>query len=117
MEIHDGLSQFWDELTSRPAGPMAMRFVLQPLVASAFAIRDGIKDARINRAPYLMTVIRRPKSRRQHLREGLSAVSRVLILAIVFDLIYQIVELQGLRPLQTTVIALFLAFIPYLIVR
>lgn len=33
------------------------------------------------------------------------------------DIIYQLIELHGLRPLQTVVIAVFLAFIPYLLVR
>lgn len=109
--------RFWDELIARPAGPMGFRFVLQPVMASLLAIRDGIKDARIDRSPYFWTMVSDPSRRKKRLVEGIRAVARVLILGAVMDVIYQIVALHGLRPLQTLVIAVVLAFIPYLIVR
>jgi Flp pilus assembly protein TadB len=55
--------------------------------------------------------------RRERLREGIKAVSRVIILGVVMDVIYQIVVLHGFRPLQLAVIVLGLAFLPYLILR
>jgi hypothetical protein len=51
------------------------------------------------------------------LQEGFVAVGRVLILGIVMDLIYQIIVLHGLRPLETLVVAFALAFVPYLLLR
>ncbi len=50
--------RFWDEMIARPAGPFKFRFVLQPLVAAALAIRDGLKDAHMERTPYFWTIVR-----------------------------------------------------------
>jgi hypothetical protein len=109
--------RFWDEMVARPSGPMAFRLVLQPVMASILAIRDGIKDAHMARAPYFWTIVKDSTRRKKRLIEGIRAVSRVLILAAAMDVIYQFVELRGFRPLETVVIALVLAFLPYLIVR
>jgi len=96
---------------------MGFRFILQPIMASLLAIRDGIRDARIGRSPYFWTVATDPTRREKRIVEGIRAVMRVLILGVVMDVIYQIIELHGFHPLQTVVIAVGLAFIPYLIVR
>ena len=109
--------RFWDEMIARPAGPMKFRFVLQPIVASALAIRDGMKDAHLERTPYFWTMVSDPARRRKRFVEGVRAVSRVLLIGAVMDMIYQYVALGGFRPLQTVAIALFLAFLPYVIVR
>ena len=39
LETHETLARFWEELLSRPSGPMSFRFVLQPTMAALFAIR------------------------------------------------------------------------------
>ncbi len=109
--------RFWDELIARPSGPMAFRFILQPTMASIMALRDGIKDARADRAPYLWTILHDPDRRADRLYEGILAVFRVLALGVVMDTIYQVTVLHGLRPLQTIVVTIVLAFIPYLILR
>lgn len=96
---------------------MGLRFILQPATASLLAIRDGITDARIERSPYFWTMLKDPTRRKKRLVEGIRAVARVLILGAAIDVIYQIVELDGFRPLQTLVIAVLLAFVPYAIVR
>jgi Flp pilus assembly protein TadB len=96
---------------------MGFRFILQPIVASLLAIRDGIKDARGDRSPYFWTVLTDPSRRQKRIIEGIRAVARVLILGAVMDVIYQLIALHGIRPLQTVVIAVVLAFVPYMIVR
>jgi hypothetical protein len=115
--IYDVSLRFWDELISRPSGPLAFRFILQPVMASIMAVRDGVKDAHANRSPYLWTIISDPTRRSQRLHEGIVAVARVLILGVVMDIIYQIIELHGLRPVETIVITLTLGFVPYLVLR
>jgi len=102
---------------ARPSGPLGFRFILQPIMACALAIRDGIKDARQSRSPYFWIIWTDASLRNSKLREGSIAVGRVLILAAAMDVIYQLIALRGLRPLQTLVIAVVLAFLPYLVVR
>jgi hypothetical protein len=111
------VTRFWDELIARPAGPLGFRFVLQPVMACLLAVRDGIRDARTDRSPYFWTVLTDPSRRQKRIIEGIRAVARVLILGAVIDVIYQLIALHGIHPLQTVVIAVVLAFIPYMIVR
>ena len=40
-------------IAARPGGPMTFRFILQPAMAALAALRDGVKDARLDRRPYL----------------------------------------------------------------
>lgn len=41
-----------DHLFGRVDGPLAIRLLIQPIVASVLAVRDEIKDARQNHKPY-----------------------------------------------------------------
>ncbi|HKU54689.1 MAG TPA: hypothetical protein VJP60_04960 [Rhizomicrobium sp.] len=107
----------WAEMISRTTGPLALRFLLQPLMASALAVRDGIRDANLYRTPYLATIMTNPAARRARTLEGLRAVSRVLVLSIAVDLIYQYTVLGAFRPIQALIIGVMLAFVPYLLVR
>ena len=108
---------FWAEMISRTTGPLALRFLLQPLMASAFAIRDGIKDAHLDRTPYLAAIVTDPAARRGRTLEGLKAIGRVLALSIIVDLMYQYFVLGAFRPIQALIIGVILAFVPYLLVR
>lgn len=107
----------WAEMISRTTGPLALRFLLQPLMASALAVRDGIRDANLNRTPYLATIMTNPVTRRGRTLEGLKAISCVLALSITVDLIYQYTILGAFRPIQALIIGVILAFVPYLLVR
>lgn len=117
MSFHDLHVQFWQEIFARPGGPLAFRFILQPVIASILAVRDGWEDAQSHRKPYLWSLLNDPIRRMPRLMEGVMAVSRVLLLGAGMDLVYQAIKLQAFRPLETVVIAVGLAFIPYLIVR
>lgn len=109
--------RFWDELVSRPAGPLAFRFILQPVVACLLAMRDGHRDASMGRTPYFWTIVHDPSRRADRLREGLHAVMRVVLLGIAMDLAWQIFVLKGFRPLELFDVVAVLCFVPYLIVR
>ena len=104
-------------LAARVGGPMTFRIILQPLMASLFAIRDGFKDAREDRPPYLWTIITDPAQRGDLIRQGWKAVGRVFILAIVMDVIYQLIVVGWIYPLETITVAILLAVIPYLVLR
>ena len=51
------------------------------------------------------------------LREGLNATARIILLGLVMDVIYQLIVLKTFYPNEALVIALLLAFVPYLIIR
>jgi hypothetical protein len=111
------LSRFWDGLLSRVGGPMTFRLILQPTMATLLALRAGLKDAREGRPPYLWTVLTDPSQRGELLREGWKSIARVFFLAVIMDVIYQLIMQQWLYPLETLVVAILLAVVPYLVFR
>jgi hypothetical protein len=109
--------RFWHDLVERPDAPMRFRFILQPVMAAIAAVHDGREDARIGRSPFFVTLLRNPQERIGLLREALNATARIILLGLVMDVIYQLVVLKTFYPNEALVIALLLAFLPYLIIR
>lgn len=111
------LEEIGSELIGRLHGPFAFRFVLQPLVASIYAIRVGVKDAREGKPAYLWSVLTNPAGRRELLKEGLHHVLHVIQIGVAMELLYELIVFKAVRPLQLVIVVLGLAFVPYLIVR
>jgi hypothetical protein len=107
----------WHDIVEGPGAPMRFRFILQPLMAAIVAFRHGLQDARAGRSPYLWTVIDKPGKRVERLEEGLNATARIILLGIGVDAVYQIIVLKRFSPNEAVVVALLLAFIPYLVLR
>jgi hypothetical protein len=113
----DHLASIWQEIVSRPEGPMAFRFYLQPLMSTISAIVHGLGDARQYKPPYFWAVLTDASHRAELVRDGWKSIRNVFFLAIVLDLVYQFTVLGGFRPLQGTIVAVILAILPYLLVR
>jgi hypothetical protein len=116
----ESLGRLWRDVLDRPGGPMAFRFILQPAMAIIAALRDGIHDARLGRRPYVWALIhgvRDSGGRGGRLWEGIVSTARILILGVVMDIIYQWKVLGTFYPVQAAVIAVLLAFVPYLLLR
>ena len=113
----DYLSGLWQEMAARPDGPMAFRFYLQPVMSIVYAIISGLKDAREHQPPYFWALFTDPQHRVELMRDGWKSVRNVFLLAIAMDLIYQVIVLKGLRPVEGLVISIVLAIVPYLLVR
>jgi hypothetical protein len=109
--------RIWHDIIDRPSGPMAFRFILQPVMAAIAAILHGRRDARNGRSPYFWTLISKPQERIGRLREGFNATARVILLGIVMDVIYQIIVLKRFYPAESVIVALLLGFLPYLVLR
>jgi hypothetical protein len=115
--MEEALTRLWNDLIGRIGGPMSFRLLLQPAMALIFAARDGLKDAREGRPAYFYSLFTDPENRRSRLREGFKAVSRIFALAIIMDLIYQVIVLRWFYPLQALIVAFVLAFLPYILLR
>jgi len=81
------------------------------------AIRAGVADAQDHRAPYLWSVLSNPLERPQLLREGFKDVTRVFVFAIILDVMYQAMVFRWVYPLQSLVVAILLAIVPYALIR
>ena len=117
MDLLDQVSRAWGQLIGRLEGPFVFRFVLQPAVAALLAIRAGLVDARNGRPPYLWNVLSNPRERPQLLREGFKDVSRVFIVAVLLDTIYQLMVFGWMYPIQSLLVAAVLALLPYAVIR
>jgi len=115
--VEDLLIRFFENLGGRVGGPMTFRFVLQPLVAAILAIRAGLRDAQAGRPPYLWTILTSRQDRRHLLREGWRTVLNVFTVAVIIDLIYQLMEFRWVYPLETLLVAFGLACVPYVLLR
>ena len=111
------LDRIWENLVIRPSGPFGFRFFLQPGMAIIAAIHDGVRDAQMGRSPYFWTVLTNRAERASRLREGLKATSRILALGLVMDTAYQLIVFKTFYPLEAIIVALLLAFVPYLLLR
>ena len=111
------IERLWHDLVERPTGPMKFRFILQPVMATVAAVRDGRADALAGRGPYFATMVGNRGERIHRLREGVNATARIILLGIVMDVIYQYLVLQTFYPNEAVIIALLLAFIPYVAIR
>ena len=105
------------DLIDRVSGPMKFRLVLQPLMASIFAIRAGLKDAKTGKPPYFWSLLSDPAHRADMLKDGWKSVGKVFVLAIVLDVVYQIIAEHFVYPGEAIIVAFILAIVPYLILR
>ncbi len=115
--MRDLLVRGWMNLFGRVGGPMTFRIILQPAMATLLAVLAGLRDAREGRPPYLWTVLTDPLQRADLLREGWKAIGRVFLLAVIMDIIYQLIVQRWIYPLESLIVAILLAVVPYLLVR
>ena len=105
------------QLLARVSGPMKFRLVLQPCMAAFFAIRAGLADAKAGKPPYFWALLWDHGQRVDVLKDGWKSVGRVFILALVLDVVYQIIVLRFVYPGEAIIVAFILAIVPYLILR
>ncbi len=110
-------ARVWQNLLERSSGPMTFRFILQPVMATIAAFLDGLRDARTGRAPFLEAVLTDPAKRAGRLQEAVIATARIILLGLVMDAIYQFIEFKTFHPAEAVIIALLLAFVPYVALR
>jgi len=111
------LSTYWTDFIGRFDGPLHFRLFVQPLMAILFAVRDGTRDAREARSAYLWSFLTDADERRYLLESGWKGISKVFVLALALDVVYQFTVWHGLKPLQAPLTATVLAVIPYALLR
>ena len=99
--------RFWSDIFERGGGPMAARFIIQPAMAIAFAVYDGLKDTRL----------RDEFGNRTRTTDGLISTSRIVLLGLCVDAIYQLTVLDNVYPGEALMVTLPLILTPYFLVR
>ena len=96
---------------------MTFRFILQPTMAAGLAAIDGIRDARNGAPPYFWSFLFGSTQRVARLHDGIIATSRVILLGLAMDIMYQFIEFGTLFPGEAAIVAVLLGFLPYLLLR
>jgi hypothetical protein len=111
------LGNYWTDFIDRFDGPLHFRLFVQPMMAILFAVRDGSRDTRAGRGAYLWSLVFDPAQRRYLLESGWKGISKVFVLALALDVVYQLIVWHGLKPLQGLMTAIVLAVLPYAVLR
>jgi hypothetical protein len=110
-------STLWEMLIGRIEGPLTLRLLLQPAIATFFAVRSGLKDARSGRPAYLWKVFTNPAYRYELLHHGWKDVRTVFLMAVLLDSVYQGIEFHWIYLGQAVLVAIILAMVPYVLIR
>ena len=106
-----------EHLFGRLDGPLHFRFFIQPLMAVIFATIDGIKDAKLGKPAYFWAVIFNPGHRKELIKDGWKHVGKIFILAVILDIVYQLIVHHWIYPGEILIVAFFLAIVPYVLLR
>lgn len=115
--MEDTVVRFLQDVFPRIDGPLRFRIILQPTIAIIFAIRDGLKDARVGKPAYFRALFTRPDLREELLRSGWKSISKVFFIALCLEFVYQIIVLRWFYPMDALVVAAVLALLPYVVIR
>ena len=109
--------RFMENMGDRVTGPMKFRLLLQPTMATIFAIVAGLKDAKAGNPPYFWTLLTDPAQRVAMVKDGWKSVGKVFLLALALDVIYQVIVERFVYPGEAIIVAFALAILPYLVLR
>jgi hypothetical protein len=115
--MDDLIARVFHNLFDRIDGPMEIRLVVQPIMASIFAIRDGLRDLRQDRPPFGWSLITEPRHRGHRLRDGWRSIQKVLFAALAIDVVYQLIELKWVYLGEALIVAQIVALVPYVLIR
>ena len=111
------VARFVDDLIARVDGPLHFRIILQPVMASLFAIKDGLRDARNGDPAYFWSLFTDSHLRPTLIRNGWRSIARIFFLAVILDAAYQLLVLHWFYPFETLLVAIVLALLPYALLR
>lgn len=103
-------TRVFQDLVARTTGPMWFRLILQPLVATVFGIRAGLANARRSTGPD-------PKHRRTLFQQALHDVGKMLAIGVGLDMVFQVIALRTVYPLEAVLVGFLLVALPYQIIR
>jgi hypothetical protein len=108
------LKQVADELLLRVReGPMQVRFVLQPTVAAALGILDGLADARAGMRAIVPALFSHNHNRRFSLAKLVHRLRWSILIASAIDAAVQYVMFGHVRPLSALLVGSMLMAVPY----
>ncbi len=101
------------DMVARLHGPGRLRFILQPIFAISFGTRDGLKDARAGRLPFLWGLVFDRGDRPALMRSALTSICDLVAIAILFDIAAQLLIFRMVHPGAALLLGPVLIAVPY----
>ena len=111
------IANVWNDFLARTTGPMWSRLILQPAVAVFFGVRAGLRNARRDASQSDPARALDPAHRRALFRQASHDVGLMFIAGVSLDVIFQLIALRELYPLEAVLVGFLLVALPYQIVR
>ncbi len=96
---------------------MELTPLLQPVMASIIAIIAGFRDAKAGKPPYFWSPLTGQSRRADSIKDGWTSIGKVIIVALVLDIAYQIIVLRFVYPAEAIIVAFVVVIAPYVILR
>jgi hypothetical protein len=109
--------RYIDSLFARLDGPLHFRIIMQPAMAAILAVIDGVKDAKLGKPAYFWEVVTSPEHRRELIEGAWKRIGKIFILAVILDVVYQLIVTHWVYPGETLTVAIVLAVVPYILLR
>jgi hypothetical protein len=106
-----------DRLVARLSGPLHFRFILQPLMAIALAIRDGRLDAKAGTTSFVVDVLLGSTNRRQAIAGALKRLAMPVALGTVLDAVAQFQMFGHVRLIGALLVGVGVLGVPYVLAR
>lgn len=110
----------WDILgrtAARFGGPFKFRFVLQPIVAIALGVRDGIHDGKQGTPLFLYDILSKPHRRKPHMQQIIKRLLVPMLVAILLDALVQYLLFGWVRISGAVTAGITVMGLPYVIAR
>ena len=105
--------RFVDDMVARLPGRGRLRFIFQPTVAILVGARDGVRDVRAGSLPFLWNLVFHPPDRRGLVRSALASVRNLVSVAILLDVVSQLLLFQRVNPFAALILGPVLIGFPY----
>jgi hypothetical protein len=109
--------QFFEDMLARLSGAGRVRFILQPMAALFIGMRDGKRDSRLGRPPFLSALVFQRERRKELLRGAFASVRDLVAIAIILDVIAQFLIFRDVHSGAALLLGPVLITVPYSISR
>ena len=109
--------RFLRHMVARLTGPGRLRFIFQPVAATLLGCRDGVKDARSGKRPFLSALLFFRTGQGELLRSALASVRNLVAIAILLDVLTQILMFRMVHPGAALILGPVLIATPYALAR
>jgi hypothetical protein len=87
------------------------------MLAILLGVRGGLADARAGNPPYLFGLLFHAGRRRELMQSGVAAISTLLAMGIILDVVFQFILYQAVHPGAALVVGPILICLPYALSR